>query len=89
MNLGKVCLSYPLITKNSPFAISPTINDLVKLIKNVTNSDSEIVHLPERAGDVKHSMAAVDKLNTTGFKPGYDFDSGMKATVEFFQSQKK
>ena len=66
-----------------------TINDLVKLIKNVTNSDSEIVHLPERAGDVKHSMAAVDKLNTTGFKPGYDFDSGMKATVEFFQSQKK
>ena len=66
-----------------------TINDLVKLIKNVTNSDSEIVHLPERAGDVKHSMAAVDKLNTTGFKPSYDFDSGMKATVEFFQSQKK
>ena len=66
-----------------------TINDLVKLIKNVTNSDSEIVHLPERAGDVKHSMAAVDKLNTTGFKPGYDFDSGMKATVEFFQSQSK
>ena len=66
-----------------------TINDLVKLIKNVTNSDSEIVHLPERAGDVKHSMAAVDKLNTTGFKPGYDFDSGMKATVEFFQAQSK
>ena len=65
-----------------------TINDLVKLIKNVTNSKSEIVYLPERAGDVKHSMAAVDKLNTTGFKPGFDFDSGMKATVEFFQSQK-
>ena len=65
-----------------------TINDLVKLIKDVTNSKSEIVHLPERAGDVKHSMAAVDKLNTTGFKPGFDFDAGMKATVEFFQSQK-
>jgi UDP-glucose 4-epimerase len=65
-----------------------TINDLVKLIKEVTHSNSEIVHLPERAGDVKHSMAAVDKLNTTGFKPGYDFDAGMKATVEFFQSQK-
>ena len=66
-----------------------TINDLVKLIKEVTHSDSEIVYLPERAGDVKHSMAAVDKLNTTGFKPGFDFDTGMKATVEFFQSQKK
>ena len=65
-----------------------TINDLVKLIKKVTCSDSKIVYLPERAGDVKHSMAAVDKLNTTGFKPGFDFDSGMKATVEFFQSRK-
>ena len=66
-----------------------TINDLVKLIKDVTHSQSEVVHLPERAGDVKHSMAAIDKLKATGFEPQYDFDTGMKATVEFFQSQKK
>ena len=66
-----------------------TINDLVALIKNVTRSQSEVVHLPERAGDVKHSMAAVDKLKATGFVPQYDFDTGMKATVEFFQSQGK
>ncbi|MBQ9501205.1 MAG: NAD-dependent epimerase/dehydratase family protein [Lentisphaeria bacterium] len=66
-----------------------TINDLVKLIKEVTHSQSEVVHLPERAGDVKHSMAAVDKLRSTGFVPQFDFDTGMKATVEFFRSQKK
>ena len=66
-----------------------TINDLVKLIKDVTHSQSEVVHLPERAGDVKHSMAAIDKLKATGFVPQYDFDTGMKATVEFFQSQGK
>jgi UDP-glucose 4-epimerase len=66
-----------------------TINDLVKLIKEVTRSQSEVVHLPERAGDVKHSMAAIDKLKATGFVPQFDFDTGMKATVEFFQSQKK
>ena len=66
-----------------------TIHDLGALIKGVTNSRSEVVHLPERAGDVKHSMAAVDKLKATGFVPQYDFDTGMKATVEFFQSQGK
>ncbi len=66
-----------------------TINDLVKLIKEVTGSQSEVVHLPERAGDVKHSMAAIDKLKATGFVPQFDFDTGMKATVEFFRSQKK
>ena len=66
-----------------------TINDLVALIRNVTRSQSEVVHLPERAGDVKHSMAAIDKLKATGFVPQYDFDTGMKATVAFFQSQGK
>ena len=66
-----------------------TINDLVALIKNVTGSQSEVVHLPERAGDVKHSMAAIDKLKATGFVPQHDFDTGMKATVAFFQSQGK
>lgn len=66
-----------------------TINDLVALIRNVTHSQSEVVHLPERAGDVKHSMAAIDKLKATGFVPQYDFDTGMKATVAFFQSQGK
>jgi UDP-glucose 4-epimerase len=64
-----------------------TINDLVKLIKEVTNSSSEVIYMPERAGDVKHSMAATDKLLATGFKPRYDFASGMKATVEYFSSK--
>jgi UDP-glucose 4-epimerase len=66
-----------------------TINDLVEKIKTITGSSSEVAHLPERAGDVKHSMAAVDKLHTTGFRPGNDFDQGLTATVEYFRSLKK
>jgi len=66
-----------------------TINDLVEKIKKITNSSSEVAHLPERAGDVKHSMAAVDKLHATGFRPKNDFDQGLSATVEYFKSLKK
>lgn len=66
-----------------------TINDLVEKIKKITNSSSEVEHLPERAGDVKHSMAAVDKLHATGFRPQNDFDQGLTATVEYFKSLKK
>ena len=62
-----------------------TINDLAKEIIRQTGSKSEIVHLPERPGDVKHSMAAVDKLKATGFKPSYSFAEGMAATVEYFR----
>ncbi|MCP3968479.1 MAG: NAD-dependent epimerase/dehydratase family protein [Lentisphaerae bacterium] len=61
-----------------------TINDLVNKIKGITNSNSEVEHLPERPGDVKHSMAAVDKLNSTGFMPQSDFDTGLAATIDYF-----
>lgn len=65
-----------------------TINDLVKKIKTITNSSSEVIYKPERAGDVKHSMAAVDKLMATGFKPSSDFDKGLAATIEYFTNLK-
>jgi UDP-glucose 4-epimerase len=64
-----------------------TINNLVDTIKNIIGSSSEIKHLPERAGDVKHSMAAVDKLNTTGFVPSSSFDAGLAETITFFKEQ--
>ena len=64
-----------------------TINELAQLIIDITGSTSEIVHLEERAGDVKHSMAAIDKLHSTGFRPGSDFNKGMETTVNFFQNK--
>ena len=62
-----------------------TINKLLDTIKDITKSSSEVQYLPERAGDVKHSMAAVDKLNATGFKPQSDFASGLADTIEYFR----
>ncbi|MFA6716254.1 MAG: NAD-dependent epimerase/dehydratase family protein [Victivallaceae bacterium] len=64
-----------------------TINDLVDTIKNITGSDSKVLHLAERPGDVKHSMAAVDKLNATGFKPQNDFAAGLAETIKFFRNK--
>jgi len=65
-----------------------TINDLATTIISLTGSKSEIKHAPDRAGDVKHSMAAVDKLNATGFKPDASFAHGLQTTVEFFRNKK-
>ena len=64
-----------------------TINDLVKEIVKVTGSQSKVVHLDERPGDVKHSMAGVDKLASTGFKPKHTFAEGMEKTIAFFQQK--
>jgi UDP-glucose 4-epimerase len=64
-----------------------TINELAKKIIVICGSRSEIRHLPERPGDVKHSQASVDKLMATGFKAASSFDQGLQATVEFFRNR--
>jgi UDP-glucose 4-epimerase len=66
-----------------------TINDLATMICRLTGSPSEINHAPERSGDVKHSLAAIDKLLAAGFKPGGNFREGLQATIEFFKQPAK
>jgi UDP-glucose 4-epimerase len=65
-----------------------TINDLASKIISICGSKSEIKHLPERAGDVKHSMASVDKLKGLGWEPASSFNAGLEKTVEYFKSLK-
>jgi UDP-glucose 4-epimerase len=64
-----------------------TIKDLAQKICTLTNSKTEINHAPERAGDVKHSMAAIDKLRAAGFVPTSNFEDGLTATIRFFQNK--
>ncbi len=61
-----------------------TINDLAKKIIELTGSSSKIEYAPVRAGDVKHSMASVEKITTAGFEPTSSFDEGLQATIAFF-----
>ncbi len=61
-----------------------TINDLAQKIIELTGSSSKIEYAPERPGDVKHSMASVDKIMEAGFKPTSNFDEGLQATIDFF-----
>ena len=65
-----------------------TIKELAQKICRLTNSRSEIHHAPERAGDVKHSMASIEKLRATGFNPTSNFDEGLAATIAFFQRKR-
>ena len=64
-----------------------TINDLATNICRLTGSRSEIKHAAARAGDVKHSMAAVEKLRAVGFTPMGSLTSGLQDTVAFFSGR--
>lgn len=70
---------------NVGYGNSISINGLAQKILELTDSTSEIKHGPVRAGDVKHSLAAIDKLLATGFRHVSDFDSGLETTVAYFR----
>jgi UDP-glucose 4-epimerase len=66
-----------------------TVQELAQKICALTGSKSAINHAPERAGDVKHSLAAIDKLRAAGFAPTSNFADGLAATIQFFQGKVK
>jgi UDP-glucose 4-epimerase len=66
-----------------------TIKELAATICRLADSRSTIRHATERPGDVKHSLAAVEKLRAAGFAPQADFQNGLNATVEFFRGKSR
>ena len=61
-----------------------TITELATTICQLTNSRSEINYALPRAGDVKHSLAAIDRLRAAGFAPKSDFSGGLQTTINAF-----
>lgn len=68
-------------TFNVGYGCQMTINDLAGRIISLTASPSEIRHLAERPGDVKHSRASVDKLFSAGWQPAHTMDGALAATI--------
>ncbi len=63
-----------------------TLNDLLDKLRAIIGVDTKAQYDPPRAGDIKHSYAAIDKIGKLGYKPTVDFDEGLKRTVAHFDS---
>lgn len=77
---------------NVAYGGSITVNKLVKKICHLTGSRSQIKYAAERPGDVKRSLASVEKLHNTSFTPDQNFNEALDATIKDFmmkQSKKK
>jgi UDP-glucose 4-epimerase len=65
-----------------------TITDLALTIRNLTKSTSTINYGAERLGEVKHSVASMDKTRAAGFRPVCGLAGGLRATIEFVKKDK-
>ncbi len=87
-----------LLAADAPKANGETINiatgkrtnllDLVAGINTYLGTNIQPVHLEARTGDVKHSRADITKAgNLLAYEPVVDFESGLKRTIEWYQSR--
>ena len=65
-----------------------TLNDLVAEINNVLGADIEPLYAEERPGDVKHSLAAIEKAERLlGYSVHADFAAGLELAIEWYRRQ--
>lgn len=68
-----------------------TLNDLVNYIKKYLSEYDEqiaaieIIHGPNRVGDIPHSLASIEKAkNLLGYNPSHTIETGLKEAIKWY-----
>lgn len=76
---------------NTAFGERATLNDLVQYLKEYLSefdskiNDVEVKYGPNRAGDIPHSLASIDKAKKLlGYNPKYSLQKGLKEAVKWY-----
>jgi nucleoside-diphosphate-sugar epimerase len=66
------------------------LNETFRVLKKIIGYAGDVKHAPERAGDVKHSLADLTRAEKhLGYKPKVDFEEGLRRTIEWYRGNKK
>jgi UDP-glucose 4-epimerase len=69
---------------------STSLNQVIDHLRTITEVDTEVVHGPDRAGDIKHSLASIDKARELmGYNPAVSVESGLRMSVEWYRAARK
>src|SRR5205814_6955027 len=61
---------------------------LAHQLKQISAMNIDPIHVAERNGDVKHSLADISKAkDLLGYDPKVSFEEGLKKTFEWYQKQ--
>ena len=66
------------------------LNQTFQLLKKIVGFQGEVKYAPERAGDVKHSLAELSRTEQQlGYKPLVNFEEGLRRTAEWYRGHGK
>jgi UDP-N-acetylglucosamine/UDP-N-acetyl-alpha-D-glucosaminouronate 4-epimerase len=64
-----------------------TLNQVVEILRKLTGYQGKVEHGPDRAGDIKHSLADITLAQKhLNYKPLVDFEEGLRRTVEWYKT---
>jgi UDP-glucose 4-epimerase len=64
-----------------------TLNETVKVLRELTGYQGEVNRGPERTGDIKHSLADISLAQKQlGYVPQVDFKEGLHRTVQWYKT---
>jgi UDP-glucose 4-epimerase len=67
-----------------------TLNETVKILRELTGYRGEVKYTPERAGDIRHSLADISLAHKHfGYEVEVDFQEGLRRTVEWYKKSIK
>ena len=65
-----------------------SVNDLIAAIGKSLGRELDVVHEGERAGDVKHSWADIERTRSAlGYEPRVDLQTGLDRTIEAYRAE--
>ncbi len=66
------------------------LNETFQLLKKIIGYKGDVKYAPDRAGDVKHSLADLSRAEKhLGYKPKVNFEEGLRRTVDWYRGQQK
>jgi nucleoside-diphosphate-sugar epimerase len=64
-----------------------TLNEVVEVLRGITGYNGPVAYAPERAGDIKHSLADISlATKLLGYTPSVSFEDGLECTVDWYRS---
>lgn len=65
-----------------------TILEIVDAINEILGTNIKPKFAPPRAGDIKHSLAAIDKARQVlGYEPSISFEEGLRITIDWYRKE--
>jgi nucleoside-diphosphate-sugar epimerase len=63
-----------------------TLNEVIEVLRGITGYDGKVEYAPERAGDIKHSLADITlAAELLKYAPVVSFEDGLRQTVEWYR----